>query len=421
MKLFKNALLPTSSMALKKVNILFEDKIIKISNTEIEMEEPIVEIDLSGRIVLPGAVDPHCHIVTDNEPQAQITHISRLALLGGWTCLAELSFHNPQPIFDLRNMNHLKSQIETSSFVAMPFWGNVEIENYPYHAENALELWTKGSLGLAIFLPSPNEAITELGFDEIMDLFMDIYESDTAFTFQGWDQENHQKPTDDAQRDAIRKILRRMQENPIHIPRVNAWETIEFINTISKRSDISYSMNILNLMQLYDTQVQSKVSFDFADTHKELMELVRTNKLYMISHNAGICVGNQDPFFSCEAPDLMPYSYLWMLSELWKKRKIPLATVIKMISENPAKRLGLYPEKGCIAAGSDADFVILNPTINTSMPINDHQQIELEGHIDSVWIKGEMAVENGEILQRRGGFLPRLHTPRRRHNKKTWI
>lgn len=423
MKLFKHVLLPTSSMALKKVNVLFDEQIIKISNSEIEIEEPHEEIDLAGRILLPGAIDPHCHIVSDNEPQAQITHISRLALLGGWTCMAELSYRNPQPIFDIREMNHLKSQIDTSSYVAMPFWGNVEIENYPYHAESALELWTRGALGLAIFSPSPNDAITELSFDEIMDLFMDIYESDTAFTFQGWDQENHSKPSDDAQRDAIRKILRRMQENPIHIPRVNAWETIDFVNSISKRSDISFSINILNLMQFYETEVNSNVDFDFgtAEERQELLHLVRTNKLYTVSHNAGICDEKQEPLFACEAPDLMPYSYLWMLSELWKKRRVPLATVIKMVSENPAKRLGIYPEKGCIAVGSDADFVILDPTVNTIMPLNDHQEMELEGHIDSVWIKGEMAVENGEILERRGGYLPRMHTPRRRHNKRSWI
>lgn len=421
MKLFINALLPTSSMALKKVNILFDEKIIKIHNQDIESEEQLEVIDLSGRIVLPGGIDPHCHIISSNEPQAQITHISRLALLGGWTCIAELSYQNPQPIFDLRNLNHIKNLIDTSSYVAMPLWGNVEIENYPYHAENALELWTRGALGLAIFSPSPNKAITQLSFDEIMDLFMDIYESDTAFTFQGWDQENHQEPTDAAQRDAIRKVLRRMQENPIHIPRVNAWETIDFINTISKRSDISFCVNIHNLMQLYDTNVASKLSFDFAQQEKEMMELVRTNKLYMVSHNVGACEQVQDRSFACENPDFMPYSYLWMLSELWKKRKIPLATVIKMVSENPAKRLGLYPEKGCIAAGSDADFVILNPTQNTSMSINDHQSLELEGKIDSVWLKGQMVVENDEILERRGAFMPRLHTPKRRHNKKSWI
>ena len=165
------------------------------------------------------------------------------------------------------------------------------------------------------------------------------------------------------------------------------------------------------------------VEFDFASAEEkqELIHLVRTNKLYTVSHNAGICDEEQEPLFACEAPDLMPYSYLWMLSELWKKRRVPLATVIKMVSENPAKRLGIYPEKGCIAVGSDADFVILDPTVNTIMPLNDHQEMELEGHIDSVWIKGEMAVEMGEILERRGGYLPRMHTPRRRHNKRSWI
>lgn len=421
MKLFTNASLPTSSTAFKKVNVLFDETIHKISANHIETEEPCEVIDLGGKIILPGAVDANCHIVDSLDPGASIAQISRMALLGGWTTVAELSYFSPLPIFDLRDLKHLREFIDASSYVYMPVWGNIEIENYPYHAEAALELWTKGALGLAIFSPSPNEALTELSYTEIMDLFIDIYESDTAFVFQGWDQEGHSAPNHAAQTDAVKKILRRMQENPIHIPRVGAWTTIEFINSISKRSDISFAVNVLDLMDLY-AEVSPGVRQHELDENKDLLfELIRTNKLYMVSNHASPSLGQGDLIFNPEAPELLGYSYHWMLSELWKKRKVPLATVIKMCSENAAKRLGIYPVKGCLEAGSDADFVIFDPEETTSYSLADGTQLDLSGRIESVWMRGEMAVKDGQTLQRRGGFLARSNTPKRRHNNTTWI
>ena len=232
----------------KRVNILFDETIKKVSVNPIETEEPCEEIDLGGRIVLPGAIDAHCHIVDSVEPSEAISRLSRMALLGGWTTVSELSYFSPLPIFDLRDFKHLQSFIDAASYVFMPLWANIEIENYPYHAEAALELWTRGALGLTIFSPSPSEALTELSFTEIMDLFIDIYESDTAFVFQGWDQEAYQSPSFEAQTDAIKKILRRMQENPIHVPRWLLGPSS--INSISKRL-ISPSRSTMDLMDTF--------------------------------------------------------------------------------------------------------------------------------------------------------------------------
>jgi len=284
MKLFTNASLPTSSTAFKKVNILFDDIIRKITPNPIEPEEPVEVIDLAGKIILPGAVDAHCHIIDNHDPTAAITQITRQALLGGWTTVAELSLFSPLPIFDLRDMKHIRDFADNSSYVFMPLWGNIEIENYPYHAEAALELWTKGALGLAIFTPTPNEALTALSFTEIMDLFIDIYESDTAFIFQGWDQEGFSAPSFEGQTSGIKKILRRMQENPIHVPRVGAWATIEFINTISKRSDISFSVNVTDLMALFGEIRFPRARHDFEENKELLFEVQYddTHKSYFL-------------------------------------------------------------------------------------------------------------------------------------------
>ena len=58
------------------------------------------------------------------------------------------------------------------------------------------------------------------------------------------------------------------------------------------------------------------------------------------------------------APEIQDYLELF-LTEV-NRNRIRLETVSKMCSENPAKRFGIYPKKGAIMTGSDADFVVVD-------------------------------------------------------------
>lgn len=416
MKLFINASLPTSSAALKRVNVLFDDKIIKISADEIVTEEAPQVIDLKGKILLPGGVDPHSHLWEAGSDEKKFKAATASALKGGWTTLTELSFFSPKPIFGAAHLKAAIEKISSHSHVDMALWGNVDIGEYPYHAESALELWNKGTTGLALTAPGSNPLIPEITFTEMMDLFFDIYESDTEFSYQGYDHENHAEYSFPAHLDGIKKILRRMQENPIHIPRVSSFTIIEFITSISKRSDISFSINLSDIMHwLCPDDFSPLWQCDFPEFHDLLFELLRTNKIYLLSNNAALTTAEVEIYRG--APyQMMEYSYHWVLSELWKARKIPLATCIKMTSENAAKRLGIYPQKGCLEAGSDADFVIYDPEGTTEVKAHSGKTITLTGKIDHVYLRGEIPGKTPA-----GTFTGRKQSPKRRHNNSTWI
>jgi hypothetical protein len=209
-----------------------------------------------------------------------------------------------------------------------------------------------------------------------------------------------------------------MQENPIHIPRVSSYLTIEFINTISKRSDISFAINMMDMMGWLQPEAFSTPwACDFHEHNDLLYELLRTKKLYLLS-NSCTEIPADDELFAGNSPELMEYSYLWVLSELWKARKIPLSTCIKMTSENPAKRLGIYPQKGRIDAGSDADFVVYNPETTTTITTPKGVELELGGAIESVWLRG---TKQDPDTPAHGEFVSRTNSPKRRHNKSSWV
>lgn len=427
-KLIINAYIPTKSTALKKVNILFDRQIIKISQDEIHPEEEFELIDLQGKLLLPGAVDMHCHISQDENGRANpMSEITRTAIAGGWTTIANMDFDPPDPIFRPGDMDAYEQNSGNHIWCDLAVWGHVDVDDYPYYAETAHELWNAGIVGLLVLNPCPGEKIATLSYTEMMDLFLNIYAYDAQFSFSGYDTDVSSVFTPEAHLSAVKKLLRRMQENPIHIRQVSHFGTLDFINSISKRSDISCAIKIPDLMRELSglDLAPSSESSDFHDHTEELELLLRTNKIYVLTNLASLS-GSYRPEHLCfngEDTKLIRHSVCYILSELWKKRQVPLATCIKMISENPAKRLGLYPRKGSITAGADADLIVFdqNGHTNTDLHYQSGEPVVLEGTITDVYLGGEHVSTNDGPIFRIGSLIRRTASPKKRHNPQSWI
>ena len=106
-----------------------------------------------------------------------------------------------------------------------------------------------------------------------------------------------------------------------------------------------------------------------------------------------------------------------MYSEGVAKGRLSKERLCAVLSENPAKLYGLYPEKGVIREGSDADLVILNParkkTIRAAAQVSrcdyaPFEGMELSGVIEEVYLRGALTVKDGALLiEKRGKFLKR--------------
>jgi dihydropyrimidinase len=91
---------------------------------------------------------------------------------------------------------------------------------------------------------------------------------------------------------------------------------------------------------------------------------------------------------------------------------------VELVATTPAKLFGLYPRKGTIAIGSDADLVIFNPNRKHTISAKTHHMrvdysmfegIEVTGMPDAVLSRGRVVVENDKFLGRAGAgeFLKR--------------
>ncbi len=100
-----------------------------------------------------------------------------------------------------------------------------------------------------------------------------------------------------------------------------------------------------------------------------------------------------------------------LFSEGVAKQKISLNKYVEVACTNPAKIFGMFPCKGTIAPGSDADIVIFDPdekhtlsakTHHMSVDYSAYEGWEVTGKVKTVLLRGKVAIDNNECLVEKG-------------------
>ncbi|TGE32030.1 dihydropyrimidinase [Desulfosporosinus sp. Sb-LF] len=100
------------------------------------------------------------------------------------------------------------------------------------------------------------------------------------------------------------------------------------------------------------------------------------------------------------------------------ERGMDLSRFVELVSTNPAKIFGIYPQKGTIAPGSDADLVLFNPEVEHVITSENqyqksdytpYEQTKLKGKVDIVLLRGERIVHQGKFVGTlgKGNYLKR--------------
>jgi dihydropyrimidinase len=100
------------------------------------------------------------------------------------------------------------------------------------------------------------------------------------------------------------------------------------------------------------------------------------------------------------------------------EKRISLNRWVELCSATPAKMFGLYPRKGTIAPGSDADIVIWDPEKEYTISVKNHHMAvdysmyegrKVKGNTDTVLSRGEVIVQGNKFLGKpgRGNYVKR--------------
>jgi dihydropyrimidinase len=100
-----------------------------------------------------------------------------------------------------------------------------------------------------------------------------------------------------------------------------------------------------------------------------------------------------------------------LYSEGVRKGRISLQKYVELTSTNPARIFGLWPRKGTLSPGSDADIILLDPNRQHTLSATTHHMNvdysayegwQLTGKVQTVLLRGKVAIRDGECKVARG-------------------
>ncbi len=390
-------------------------------------------VDASHQIVMPGGIDPHIHCSSPipfpgrNEDllSAPPEQVSRAALYGGTTTLLDFA---PCP-----SDQPLQQSIE----LRQREWAGACYCDYGFH----LLLHGKLSQGVLGALPeaiAEGHASVKMFTTDIrpnrqgrMVQFGDIWEVLQILAAKGGIAAIHAEDND---------IVMHMYEKLIREDRVGFENMAEVHNTLSE--DLSFN-RVIRLAEnvegasLYMVHVSAATGVAaiarsraqgfpiYGETlHQYLLynaeDYKRPGGQMYHTYPSLKFAKDQEALWAATAHGAIhgvePRLSL-MYTHMVEKRGYSLADFVGLISSNAARIMGLYPRKGALAIGSDADIVLLDPRARKVLRKEDLHETDYtpwEGHEVAAWpnmtiLRGKIVVENGVLLASPsdGQFLPR--------------
>lgn len=100
-----------------------------------------------------------------------------------------------------------------------------------------------------------------------------------------------------------------------------------------------------------------------------------------------------------------------LFSEGVKKGRISINQFVDMVSTQTAKLFGLFPQKGTIAPGTDADIVLFDPNVERTLSVETHHMnvdysalegMKVTGQPITVLSRGEYVIKDNELVAKSG-------------------
>ncbi|WP_438445213.1 allantoinase AllB [Gorillibacterium sp. sgz5001074] len=354
-------------------------------------------VDAGGCWVLPGVVDAHVHL---NEPgmghwEGFAAGSSALAA-GGVTTYIDMPLNGLPPTVDLRALElKLKAASEAGSAVDYALWGGL----VPGNLDRLEELHRAGVAGFKAFLSAPGgegeEAFREVddvtlfeGMARIAKLggVLALHAESESITSRLGSRavaEGRLSARDFA---ASRPVLAEVEAvgrallfaemtgcavHFVHISSASAVERIHKAREHGLNVSVETCPHYLALkeedMEELGPVAKCAPPLRSEREQEKLWDAVRKGRIDLIASDHSPCptelktVGEGGFFGAWGGISGAQSTLELMVTEGTLKRGIPLSRISRMLSYAPARRFGLYPRKGAIAVGADADLVLLDP------------------------------------------------------------
>jgi dihydropyrimidinase len=322
-------------------------------------------IDAAGKYVLPGIIDAHIHPVYAD----RIDTLSRAAAAEGVTTV--IAYVGAVKAWGQSGdlMGAIQDFIEAAEKTSMIDFGVhcTLLQNDIKQAAAVIpRLVAKGVVSYKAFMAYAKRGM-KLEDDELLPL-MEVISANRSilaahaengaiidylenqFVAAGKQAPEHYVATHPnlSEAEAIFRLLTlaSVTRCPIYIPHISAQESLDVVRWFKKRGTAEiYSETCPHYLTLVEDELKSKGAL--AKMSPPLRTTNDVEKLWQALQEGLI--------------DVIAFKIVY--SEGVNRGRITLSRLVEVLSEQPAKIFGLYPRKGVIAEGSDADVVVLDPAV----------------------------------------------------------
>jgi len=402
-------------------------------------------IDAKGKIVLPGTVDPHVHIRAPGHDERETFESgTKDAASGGVTTVIEMPISTPpphSPELVQRRMDIASQEV----VVDIAFFGAAGTDCL----EDIIPCAKSGIVAFKTFLheapPGRKEEFIGLTAPNTGDQYELMEKVAKTGIMIGFHAENNDMINKNIARlrsegktsplyhgrsrppvveiETVAKILLFAEKigTKVEICHISTPEVVELVNRAKSKGVYAIAETCPHYLFLNENALE-KVGV-FAKCNPPLRSEEERLKMWEFVRDGSIDIIGSDhaPYTKEEkergSEDIFtpPAGFpglstrLPLLFTAVKEGKIRLDKMIELICENPAKIFGLYPKKGTIAVGSDADFVIFDPDKKDIISKDKmftkcrdsalvYDGWEVYGKPEKTIVRGKIVFDNGEII-----------------------
>ncbi len=414
-----------------EANILVEDSIIT-SISKKPLKDVDILLDAYGQPVIPGGIDIHAHVYDPEYVMNEDWESGSLAaVFGGITTVYDM----PLRVF-VDNKDIIKKKVEEAkkrSYI-----------NYGIHAgfmmasnkDKIPELAELGIKGYKVFTARPFKA-EETALGDIFELVRNVngvviaHAEDDGLIQYGYDRYKdrsdiigyHLHRSAYAEASAIMRLgyYALEIETPLHIAHVSSAEGVKAVRYLKDKGVRITAETCPHF--LYFTREDAKKYGTYLKVAPTLKTREDREALWKALARGDIDAYTSDnapaprelketdvwsawggiPNLEIMGPFLFTYGVL--------KRIISFERFIDVFSRNPAKIMDIYPEKGELAVGSDADLVVLETRRTRVVSASDHHHkvdwtpwegMELYGAPLHVLVNGIVVIRDGQLVGKPG-------------------
>ncbi len=435
------------------------EKIVSITEPGALNAEGARVIDATGKIVVPGGIEPHAHVATPifGQPDAETAppdQTSRAALFGGVTTVTDFAVTGPR--------GSLSGAVEERN----NRWKGNAFCDYSYHAmffgdipssmiAEVPEVIQSGLPTLKVFTTDvtdrPEVKGAMMGLGRIHALMELAAQHDALVLVHGEDddlvQYGHERLVEEGRTEfhhvhevhsnmsediSFRRILRAAEwaGAGVYMVHVSAREGVEAIREARAKGLPAYGETLHNYISFTQEDYQRPEGQKY-HTYPSLKSEEDRQALWDGLLNGGLSTTATDEYCMDRAMKLAGETIHdvagghngietrmgIIYTEGVAKRGMSLERFVDVTSANAARLLGYYPRKGALAPGSDADIVVIDPAVRkplsmADLHIGDYSIWEgwpIEGWPAVTILRGKVVVENGRFFGERtdGRFIPR--------------